>query len=134
MKISLSRENVLPRPVRWTPPPERREAHMRADLRRLGLRLEKSRRRSVTHEDYAVWTVLDRIGNGIQFKADSVKQTLDLVEGWMTEVYQCWLDGTPEEIAAVFSPCIPCLPELPSPGTIVRYTPCLLYTSPSPRD
>ena len=119
MKISLSRENVLPRPVRWTPPPERREAHMRADLRRLGLRLEKSRRRSVTHEDYAVWTVLDRIGNGIQFKTDSHEETLDLIEGWLDDLDEC---SSNEEWAAVLSPCIAGSPELPSPGTIVSYS------------
>ena len=96
------------------------EARLRRRLRHLGLRLKKSRR-SITHEDYRMWTVLDPIGNGIQFKADSHEETLDLVEGWMTEVHQCWLDGTPEEIAAIAYPCIPLLPELPSPGTIVRY-------------
>jgi len=103
--------------------PSAREAGVRGWLRHLGLRLEKSRRRSVTHEDYGTCTVLDPIGNGVQFKADSPEQTLDLVESWIEEVYQCWLDGKREEMAAVAHPCILFLPELPSPGTIVRYTP-----------
>ena len=118
MRVRLAPENVLLRPIRWTPPedeeeepspseesiwrdmpddllddpdafaPERREAWLRRRLHHLGLRLEKSRRRSGLRRVYCTWSIKDhnrvvmRLGTHLQVWA------LDLIEKWVDSHFE----------------------------------------------